>query len=114
MRYRVKLMIIITLLIAISFSVGGTVLIAVSFRAALDEETKSALASFESVQKTLFLLNSLGDQKDFSNLTQALEQMETQDVVNWQALSLCSGDEVIYRSGMELSDPILTPPDGST
>ena len=87
MRYRVKLMIIITLLIAISFSVGGTVLIAVSFRAALDEETKSALASFESVQKTLFLLNSLGDQKDFSNLTQALEQMETQDVVNWQALS---------------------------
>ena len=114
MRYRVKLMIIITLLIAMSFSVGGTVLIAVSFRAALDEETKSALASFESVQKTLFLLNSLGDQKDFSNLTQALEQMETQDVVNWQALSLCSGDEVIYRSGMELSDPILTPPDGST
>ena len=99
MSYRLKLAIIISLLIAIAFGVGGTLMITTSFQAALDKETQAALDSFESVQNTLFLLNSLGDQKDFDNLVDALKQMEAQQMGSWQALTLKAEGEYLYRSG---------------
>ena len=54
MRYRLKLTITIALLIAISFGIGGTLMITTSFNATLKQETQAALQSFESVQNTLF------------------------------------------------------------
>ncbi len=99
MSYRLRLIITISLLIAISFSVGGAILISASFRISLEQETQSALASFQSVQNTLFLLNSLGSQTDYDSLSQALEQMESQHMGSWQALSLRSSGESIYESG---------------
>ena len=75
MSYRLKLTITISLLIAISFGIGGTLMITTSFNATLDQETQSALSSFESVQNMLYLLNSLGDQADYQSLANALSQM---------------------------------------
>lgn len=99
MSYRLKLTITISLLIAISFGIGGTLMITTSFNATLDQEMQSALSSFESVQNMLYLLNSLGDQTDFSSLSDALSQMEAQGLGRWQALSLKNGEELIFRSG---------------
>ena len=99
MSYRLKLTITISLLIAISFGIGGTLMITTSFNASLDQETQSALSSFETVQNMLYLLNSLSDQTDFSSLSDALSQMEAQGVGHWQALSLKNGKETIFRSG---------------
>ena len=47
MSYRLKLTITISLLIAISFGIGGTLMITTSFNATLKQETQSALSSFE-------------------------------------------------------------------
>ncbi len=102
MSYRLKLIITITLLIALSFGVGGTVLITVSFGDSLEAETQAALDSFFSVQNTLYLLNSLGDQNTFDTLSQALTGMETQNAGRWQALKLQAGDRVIYQNFSEL------------
>ena len=99
MSYRLKLTITISLLIAISFGIGGTLMITTSFNASLEKETQAALDSFETVQNTLYLLNSLGDQTDFDSLSNALTQMEAQRLGHWQALSLKNGDEVLFRSG---------------
>lgn len=99
MSYRLKLTITISLLIAISFGIGGTLMITTSFNAALEKETQAALDSFQTVQNTLYLLNSLGDQTDFDSLSNALTQMESQNFGRWQALSLKTADNTIFTSG---------------
>ena len=56
MSYRLKLTITISLLIAISFGIGGTLMITTSFNATMKQETQSALDSFETVQNMLYLI----------------------------------------------------------
>ncbi len=99
MSYRFKLIITISLLIAIALSLGGTTLICASFWTSLGKETEAALDSFATVQKMLYLLNSMTGQTDFSSLADALARMNEQGVGNWMALSLKAGNEVIYQSG---------------
>ena len=53
MSFRLKLMITISLLIAVSFGIGGTLIITTSFNTTLQQERQTALTSFESVQNTL-------------------------------------------------------------
>ena len=107
MRFRYRLIITITLLIALSFGIGGTVLITVSFNTALEEQTGAALNSYMSVRNTLFLLNSLGEQTDYAGITLALEGMEGP----WQALRLSNGEELLFQSGLNhlLSNAISAP-----
>ena len=111
MSYRLKLIITISLLIALSFGIGGTVMITTSFNVTLEQETQSALTTFENTQRTLYLLNSLGDQSDYKTLADALKQMETQNLGQWQALSLKAGDDLLYMSGSEeMLDHVLPSP----
>ena len=99
MSYRLKLTIMISLLIAVSFGIGGTLMITTSFSATLEQETQTALKSFENTQNTLYLLNSLGDQTDYESLTDALSQMESQGLGQWQALSLNADSMPLFLSG---------------
>ena len=102
MSYRLKLIITISVLIAITFSLGGTILITASFNNSLEAETAAALNSFQTVLNTLYLLNSLGEQTGFDNLAETLSQMAEQHVGHWQALSLTAGDSIIYQNRSEL------------
>lgn len=102
MSYRLKLIITISVLIAITFSLGGTILITASFNNSLEAETAASLNSFQTVLNTLYLLNSMEAQTGFDNLAQTLSRMEAQHVGHWQALSLKAGDTVIYQSRSEL------------
>jgi len=102
MSYRLKLIIMISLLIAISFSIGGTVLISVSFHNSLEGETNAALNAFENIQNTLYLLNSAGEHTGYNNLKDALTKMAEQNVGRWQALSLQAENHVIYQSSPDL------------
>ena len=114
MSYRLKLTITISLLIAISFGFGGTLMITTSFNATLKRETQTALTSFESVQNMLYLLNSLGDQTDYESLADALSQMEARGLGRWQALTLKNGEEELFRSGSaELVNYTLPTPAGN-
>lgn len=112
MSYRLRLIITIALLIAVSFSVGGSILIHASFQISLNSEIKASLESYETVQKTLYLLNSVGSQTDFDSLADALSRMAEQDVGHWLALSLEAGDTVIFQNngatltGTELPVPV--------
>ena len=110
MSYRLKLAVTISLLIAVAFGIGGTLMISTSFQATLDKETQAALDSFESVQNTLYLLNSLGDQTDFESLSYALEQMENQRMGGWQALTLTADGEMLYRSGVVINGESISVP----
>jgi len=111
MSYRLKLTITISLLIAISFGIGGTLMITTSFNATLKQETQAALSAFETVQNMLYLLNSLGSRMDYNSLSDALSQMEGQGLGNWQALSLKVEEELLFQSGNgELLDYTLPVP----
>ena len=104
MSYRIKLTIMIAVLIAVAFGIGGTLMITTSFNASLEAETQAALDHFESVQNTLFLLNSLGEQTEYASLSKALTQMVDQNMKNWQSLVLKNGNEVIFSDGDTIPD----------
>ena len=99
MGFRLRLIVIISLLIAIAFGIGGTALITVSFETSLEKETAAALDSFDTVRNTLYLLNSLGEKTDYDSFAGALAQMDGKGTTRWQALRLKSGEEILYRNG---------------
>ena len=102
MSYRLRLIITISLLIALSFSIGGTILLTSSVQSSLDSEVDMALGSFEMVLSTLHLLNSMGAKADYASLGAALSQMDAQNEVHWQAISLSCGSQTIYQNRSEL------------
>lgn len=101
MSFRLRLIVVISLLVAITFGIGGTVLITASFQTSLREQTAAALESFEVVRNTLYLLNSLTDQTDYESLADALDRMKSQGVTQCHSLSLKAGDQSIFHSGTE-------------
>ena len=107
MRFRYRLIITISLLIALSFGIGGTLLIAVSFNTSLEEQTGAALNSYMSVRNTLYLLNSLGEQTDYAGITEALEGLEGP----WNALRVKLNGELLFQSewGWKISDALSEP-----
>ena len=78
MSYRLKLTVIISVLIALSFGIGGTLMITTTFRETLHQQTQSALSSFDHLQNTLGLMFALSEKKGSAALTEVLDQMERQ------------------------------------
>jgi len=99
MRYRLKLTITILLLVAISFGVGGTLMITTSFYANKEQETQSAMAAFENTQKTLYLLYTLGEQTDVQSVTDAFGELEQQRGAQWQAMAVNAGNRSVFSGG---------------
>ena len=112
MSYRLRLIITISLLIAISFGIGGTVLITSSVQASLDAEIDMYLGSFEMVLSTLHLLNSMGAKADYGSMEAALSQMDSQKQGRWQAISLTSDSRIIYQSNPSAMEAYTMPPSG--
>ena len=99
MSYRLKLTITISVLIALSFGIGGTLMISTSFHETLNQQTQSALSSFDQLQNTLGLLCALSDKKGTDALTEVLEQMELQGLGQWKALALRTQKEILFQTG---------------
>lgn len=111
MSFRFRLIVTISLLIALTFGIGGSLLIVTSFRSDLDEERLAALDAFETAENTLLLLNSLNEKTDYNSLKQSLSKMESTGVAKWQAISLTNGENAIYQSKVEyLTDYQLSVP----
>ena len=102
MSFRMRLIVTILLLIAITFSVGGTILIEISFGTYLRAEIDSALDAFKATLNTLYLLSYTNSQMDVKELGQALSQLTKENVRSWQAVALWAGDVLIYQRGNEL------------
>jgi len=97
--FRTRLIIAFSLLIAITFGVGGGVLISTSFHTTLNEAKTSALAEYQIIQNNLNTLLFFNDYGNLNNITDMLSQMEEQNVAHWQAVSLRSKEGTIYESG---------------
>ncbi len=105
MSYRIRLVITIVLLIAVTFSIGGTLLVYKSFQITLEAETKSALDSYKTVINTLSLLCSMDAYTDTAELGKVLAQMSEENMGRWKSVALWAGDDLIYQDGNE---PVFT------
>ncbi len=98
MSYRLRLVITIALLIALTFSAGGSILITVSFHGALEEETETALSSFEDLSNTILLLQSLDGLSDPQTITAAMDRIGGP----WQGIRLTSKQGSLYQRRADL------------
>lgn len=114
MSYRLRLIITITVLIAVTFSVGGTILITSSFQGRLDTETNAALNNFQMVLGTLSLVNSLGAKADYGSLGAAMEQLSGRQAGRWQAIRLSSSAKTVFQSRSELMEGYTLPTPSSS
>ena len=101
MSFRFRLIVTISLLIALTFGIGGSLLIFTSFSSDLEKERLAAIDSFETAQNTLLLLTSLSNNTNYDSLKQSLIQMENTGMVEWQAISLCHRETVVYQKAAE-------------
>lgn len=109
MSFRTRLIISFSLLIAITFGVGGGVLITTSFHSLLNEEKSSAISEYEIIQNNLNTLLLFDETLNYGNISEMLNQMEEQNMSHWQAVSLRSKGLSIYESGdLELLSEELT------
>lgn len=114
MSYRLKLTVTISLLIALSFGIGGTLMITSSFREILRQQTQTALSSFDHLQNTLGLLCALSDEPGTDTIGQVLDQMGHQGFGQWAALALRAQNHTLYQTGTpELLQYPLAAPEGN-
>lgn len=106
MKFRYRLMVVFTLLVAVTFGVGGTVLITTSFYSVLKEEKAAAMKEFETVQNNLNMLNTFNPRDHYINMSEMLLQMEAENIAGWRGISLTSKGMVIYENGDVLNETV--------
>lgn len=99
MSFRMRLLLSFALLIAVTFGIGGTIFISVSFRSFLETEKEAAIHSYETIQNNLLMLNYFDNRDSYDNMSDMLKQMETQNMVQWQAIRLSTEKEIIFEAG---------------
>ena len=102
MGFRFRLTVTIVLLIAITFSLGGTVLIFTSFRMTRSAEIDRSLDRFQNVFNMVDLISRTNEKMKPAELGLILSQLTGQSADNWQAAELTVDGEAVWVSGKEL------------
>ena len=99
MSVRLKLIVTVSLLLALSFGVGGTALISNSFQQALAAEKSAAMDSYRNLRDTVSLLNNTGSHSYYVNLADVLEELDPGQDAGWMGLLLRQDQTALYSSG---------------
>ncbi len=97
MKLRVKLTLGTVALLALIFGICGSLLISASFDAMLQSERQSALGSYNTVQNTLQLVNSISTQSGLEDIVAALRSLGGGSL--WDGVFLRTGETLLYASG---------------
>ena len=77
MRFRQKMLLVMVWLLTLSYGVGGLLLIRQNFRSSLEQTQNNCAESYEMLLQTVQLVNFVDIQQDFSNISTALERMNS-------------------------------------
>ncbi len=99
MKFRLRMMLCMVMLLALLFGAGGSILISVSFQESLDSERDMAMRSYRTVETAMVLANSISAQRDYGDVVSTLGQMDGQGDAMWSGLCLREGDNVLYQRG---------------
>jgi len=107
------MMISFTVMLALAFGVGGSILIATSTGNSLDQSQDAAASSHRMILYTLSVVSSAshtgGQNREDDELLDALTRLEAQGGHNWLSLRLSDNENVIYVSRMQrvFSDDLI-------
>lgn len=99
MKFRYKITLWMISLLALFYAIGGTILISYSFRSAMEREKESAHASYQMILDTLRVVNQTDIWLDNAQMSGVLRELSSQGNSSWEALRLCSSDEILYEEG---------------
>ena len=102
MRFRQKMLLVMVWLLTLSYGVGGVLLIRQNFRSSLEQIQNNCAGSYEMILQTVQLVNFVDIQQDFSNISTALERMNSANSL--VGISLTRGGKVLYETGEEKSE----------
>ena len=108
MKLRVKLALAIVVLLSLSFGLGGSLLISVSFSSTLENERQTALRSYMATQNALLLANSISQQSNYDDIVDTLSQLDGQNQSLWSGARLSYDGRRLFSSGVmprELGSP---------
>ena len=104
MRFRTKLMIAFTVMLALTFGIGGGALITTSTNNSLDQSQDAAVNSHRLILYTASAVSMLAEtirqDREYDVLVDALTRLEEQGAHNWLSLRLSDDSDVIYVSRM--------------
>jgi signal transduction histidine kinase len=102
MKFRLKITICMVWMLTLAFGIGGSLMISSSFHNTLAHEMESAANSYQMTISTLQMVNSVSLQKNFSDITETLHQMQSK--VSWVAVRLVQDDETLYSAGNDAAE----------
>ncbi|MBQ9165662.1 MAG: HAMP domain-containing protein, partial [Oscillospiraceae bacterium] len=106
MRFRTKIVLCTVLLLALSFGIGGNLLLSLSFSSVLEQEENSAFQSYEMVLSTLSLVNNVSDQTSENDVVEVLRQMEERGG-DWSDLRITDQQDTLYQSDYQFTALLL-------
>lgn len=110
MKFRLKMTLCMLGLLAVLFGVGGSLLITLSFRTALEREREAAYNAYQMVLGTLQIVSGVSGGMNDSDMSMTLEQLTEQNEGNWTGLRLYSETKTIYgRNAAAISAPAPPP-----
>ena len=99
MKFRLRMMLCIVMLLALVFGAGGSILISVSFSQSMAGQRDMALKNYRMLQTTMVLANSISAQTGYEDLVSTLRQLDGQSGAPWRGLRLTDGTVTMYDSG---------------
>lgn len=99
MKFRWKMTLWMLCLVSLLFGVGGSALINISFRNALDREKESTYSAYRMLLGTLQVVNGIDVWEDHTAIPAILEQLLDDNSFSWASLRLSAPDDILYEKG---------------
>lgn len=93
-------MICAVLILALTFGIGGSLLISVSFDSSIDRETETAFGTHQMVLYTLAAVSGTATTHSDEELVNILKQMDSRGSYKWSAIRLSSASDNLYSTVM--------------
>ena len=116
MKVRLKMTLCMVGLLSVLFGLGGSILITLSFRDAVEQEKEAAFRSWEMIFQTLQMAGEWSAEYNYEAIDRVMEQLDRDSSRNWLALRLSSERGYVYESGAagQYMDGSDRPPDLGT
>ena len=107
MKVRLKITLCMVGLLSLLFGIGGSVLISLSFRAAVEQEKETVFHSWSMIFQTLKIASAWDTVYDYAAMDRVMEQLDQESSRTWLALRLSSDQGYLYES--DGAEQYLTP-----
>lgn len=97
MKFRLKMTLAILWLLALAYGVGGSLLITISFRGAMQRETEAAVTRYQMALQTLQMVYAANPSREASSAAEIMRQLE--DKADWTAVRLTQNGQSLFTHG---------------